>query len=453
MSRRSFRALAVLLLGLVSVIPVAGLNPPVLAATEFAPTRFDDPVPDGCQPGDCSLREAVIAANQASGADSISLGAGTYTLSIAGTGEGEAATGDLDINDSVTIIGAGADVTIVDGGGVDRVFEVTSADFTLSDVTVQNGEVDDYGAGIMNPGGSNLTVERVTISNNLSIGHLAEQIFHGGGGIFNQGTLTLSESTISANEARESGGGGLYNGGEATITNSTISGNSTTGGDFGGAGVYQTSGTLLLVNSTISNNTGGGTFGAGIRTLSGGSAVNTIVAGNVPDDCGGNTGAMTSLGHNLGGDASCEFDAAGDLLETDPLLGALADNGGPTQTHALLEGSPAINAGDGDACPATDQRGFARTGVCDVGSYEFDGIPLELKQGDVNCDNSVNSVDALIILRVKAGLPTTAACVDLAGDVNCDGSLTAVDALGILRFAAGLPVSQNNPCPDVGTPV
>src|SRR5262249_20347535 len=101
---------------------------------------------------------------------------------------------------------------------------------------------------------------------------------------------------------------------------------------------------------------------------------NTIVAGNTPSDC---QGIVASSGNNLDGAASCALAAAGDLSRVDPVLGPLADNGGPTRTHALMAGSPAIDAGAG--CPATDQRGMPRprdrtgdgTALCDIGAFEF----------------------------------------------------------------------------------
>ena len=120
---------------------------------------------------------------------------------------------------------------------------------------------------------------------------------------------------------------------------------------------------------------------------------------------------------------------------------------------ALLAGSPAINGGDDAACPFTDQRGFGRVDVCDIGAFEFGGTAVSVKQGDVNCDDEVTAVDALFILRFVAGIPPVAECLNLASDVNCDGANTAVDALGVLRFVAGLPVNQNEPCADIGTPV
>ena len=104
---------------------------------------------------------------------------------------------------------------------------------------------------------------------------------------------------------------------------------------------------------------------------------NTIVANSAPDDdCAGNL--VTSNGSNIDSDGTCSLVAAGDLPNTNPQLGPLADNGGPTQTLALLAGSPAIDAGSGDCPPpATDQRGVTRPqgAACDIGAYEFEPTP------------------------------------------------------------------------------
>ncbi len=110
------------------------------------------------------------------------------------------------------------------------------------------------------------------------------------------------------------------------------------------------------------------------------SALNTIVAKNIPGaDC---AGTITSLGNNLSSDSSCQFVQASDLPNTDPLLGPLQNNGGPTVTHALLDASPARDAGTNAGCPANDQRGTARptdsdadgVSTCDIGAYEADPI-------------------------------------------------------------------------------
>ena len=176
--------------------------------------------------------------------------------------------------------------------------------------------------------------------------------------------------------------GGLCLYGPAEITNSTISGN--TAGTFAGGIYVSGSGEINMTFSTVKNNTAthsGGVYfqGADVPDEIG----NSIVAGNtatglvppgVPDrpDCGGN---VTSLGHNLiGDDSGCNYvAAAGDLVNVDPLLGPLKDNTGPTHTHALGAGSPAIDAADNSVAPATDQRGIARPqgAGSDIGAFEF----------------------------------------------------------------------------------
>ena len=134
---------------------------------------------------------------------------------------------------------------------------------------------------------------------------------------------------------------------------------------------------LAMNNSTVSGNPAGGISNSGTATLQ-----NSIVANNSGKDCGG---TITSLGYNLSSDGSCKFNGPGDMNNTNPLLGPLKNNGGPTQTQALLPGSPAIDAGDPSGCRdskgnllKTDQRGMPRpdkedkTG-CDIGAYELQG--------------------------------------------------------------------------------
>jgi hypothetical protein len=170
--------------------------------------------------------------------------------------------------------------------------------------------------------------------------------------------MTIINSTLSGNTAAL--GGGIVNSDTLTITNSTLSGNTAALG-----GSIVNSDTLTITNSIVANSPSGG-------------------------DCY-STGQFTDGGHNLSSDDSCSFDW---LPNTDPLLGPLQDNGGPTWTHALLEGSPAIDAGDNAWCPATDQRGMPRPtdgnhdglAVCDIGAYEysvsiyFTNLPLVFKE-------------------------------------------------------------------------
>jgi hypothetical protein len=204
-----------------------------------------------------------------------------------------------------------------------------------------------------------------------------------GGGIDNEGTLTVANSTIVGNGAK-AGGGGMFNfsGGTLTVTNSTITGNST---PSGGGGITN-AGTLTVTNSTIAGNSASLSAG-GISNETGAAAalVDTIVADNTAPSSPDSSGTFTSGGHNLIGkkDGSTGFTAAGDLTGTvanplNPLLASLASNGGPTQTIALLPGSPAIDAGKPVFCAASpvsgkDQRGRARRADrCSIGAFEAD---------------------------------------------------------------------------------
>src|SRR3989338_5074012 len=372
---------------------------PALAAT-FTVTKVAD-TNDGACDADCSLREAIGAANALPVADVIPVPAGSYILSIGGTGEDLNATGDLDITGDLTINGAGDTSTIIDGGAIDRGLTVfPGATVFIDSVTVRNGNPgagfgaggilnagtltltnstvtdntgDDFGGGLYNTG--TLTLTDTTVSDNVLSGFNASG---GGGGIFSSGTLSLTRSTVSGNSTIGRGGG-IYNLDlTATITNSTISGNTA----LNGGGIFNRDGTVSITHATITGNTasdnGGGIWNfGGTMTLA-----NTIVSGNTAATLSGDcAGSITSLGHNLASDASCAFAGAGDLNSTDPLLGPLQNNGGETETHALLPGSPAIDAVPLAFCTLpTDQRGVARpqgTG-CDMGAFEVEVCPLPL---------------------------------------------------------------------------
>jgi hypothetical protein len=319
---------------------------------------------------------------------------------------------NLTIPHSLNIVGAGAATTIIDGGGVGSVILNNRSGVTVSRVTMRNGGgdggggvgdggnvyncfatltimdsiitggsvrrgpgFDGYGGAIYNCPSSTMTIINTTIS-----GNRAEE----GGGICNGGTLTISNSTFSGNVARHRKGGGIRNYGTLTINNSTFSGNraSGIGGGIHNGGLFGPSGTLVISNSTFSGNTTGDRYGGGIFNEKKGTSVvlhNSIVANNTRGNC---HGTLTSRGYNLSSDSTCNFNSAGDLNDTDPNLGPLQNNGGPTRTMALLPGSPAIDTGNPDGCTdshghllKTDQRGMPRpdkedAAGCDRGAYE-----------------------------------------------------------------------------------
>jgi hypothetical protein len=280
-----------------------------------------------------------------------------------------------------------------DGGGI-----FNGGTLTITASTFSGNSASSNGGGIYNLQHSTLTITASTFSGNSvgGGGSVGGGIFNEGtltisastfsgnvvGGIFNEGTLTISASTFSGNSAE--GGGGIWNDGTLTITDCTISGNSA-GSQFGGGGI-ENFGTLTVTDSTFSGNSSA-LYGGGIYNSPGGGGIlagtirmrNTLLAGNTallgPDV----SGPIISLGHNLiangdGGSGYMPTDMVGTLANPiDPKLGPLQDNGGPTQTMALLPGSPAIGA-SGPTDSEWDQRGpgYARTinGMTDIGAYE-----------------------------------------------------------------------------------
>src|SRR5829696_8410394 len=243
--------------GLLAVALVAlSLAPVASAGTIGVTTTFDQL--DGSAP--CSLREAVNTANadansggctdaNPAAADTIKLAGGDYNLN---------ASGDLDVTESLTIAGAGADESGIDGNGAitgDRVLHITSGTLTISGLTVHDGSATGGGGGIAAEGGTTLKLTNSKVSGNNA---------SSGGGILVLGTATLTNSTVSGNNAAF--GGGIYAGSTATLINSTVSGNNANGGAGGGI----LASTATLTNSTVSGNTtsgrGGGIWGAGTLT-------------------------------------------------------------------------------------------------------------------------------------------------------------------------------------------
>jgi CSLREA domain-containing protein len=340
--------------------------------------------------GDCSLREAVNSINSGSARDAcgsttgpITVPAGTYPI---GT--------PLTISAAIVIQGAGAAATILDSSGIvgAQVFDANTApSFTISGVTFQGGATyyvdaqcaaapaltvtDSVLAGPGNYGVNNcngsIVIERTTISGSGGYG-----VNNNGGSVSltdtavtdserygvnaNSGSISLTRSTI----ARSGSYGVNANGGNVTLVNSTISGAE-------GYLINTNAGDISLSSSTVV-----GSAGRGVNSNDGTLAItNSVIADAETANC--DVDSLSSGGFNVSDDDTCDFTEASDRGETDPELGALADNGGYTPTHLPTAGSPLIDSGG--SCPDDDQRALPRpadgnedgSAICDSGAVEI----------------------------------------------------------------------------------
>jgi uncharacterized repeat protein (TIGR01451 family)/CSLREA domain-containing protein len=306
-------------------------------------------------------------------------------------------------------------VAVISNTGSGGVFSTGSgtrpARLVMSACTVSSNKATN-GGGILSQGiNARANINDTDISGNTATS--------AGGGVFNNGLMTLNGSTLRHNRAR-SGGGIDHFGGNLYLTNDTLSGN--VAGDNGG-GLYNRS-SAILTNVTFHSNTANGIYTGGniFNDTALLSIVNAIVAYSEADgNCFNSEGFLNSLGHNLESADTCGFGATGDMVNTDPLLGPLQNNGGPTPTHALLPGSPAIDAGDNAACPATDQRGVARPqgDRCDVGAYEL------ISTGEANLGiDKADSADP-----VEVGTPLTYTLAVSNSGPNTATAVTVTDVL------------------------
>lgn len=381
---------------------------------------------DRLSTNEVSLRGALLFAEDHAGPDTITFGGVTFADDIADTIELE--LGALNGWGAISIVGPGADLLTIRGNGQNNIFTFgdRNNEQQLSGVTITQGTVTGLsnsgnltiadsrivgntnphllgrGAGIHN--GRNLVILRSTIEGNSGSGAI-------GGGVHNSGTLTIVDSTIANNHA--SIGGALFNSaGDVKIVNSTLSGNTTL--DGGGA-IYNNTGNIAVFNSTIVGNRSRLQSGAGVRSNPNRetslSLFNSIVLGNlrkfddedagVPSDVAGRAIEPESAGNLIGSDQGPPLDAV-----VDPVL---ADNGGVTLTHALIAGSPAIDAGDGSLLPADtedidgdgntselipfDQRGQQRVvSRLDIGAYEIADptVPVVIAPEDLTIEGDTH---------------------------------------------------------------
>jgi CSLREA domain-containing protein len=381
----------------IAILALLGLASPAGAATINVTTTTDE-FAGGSR---CSLREAIWSSNNdstamargcvtGSGSDVVVVPAGRFRLTRFAqapdvTAEDAGVYGDLDVTAPVSIVHRGVRPATVDSNvSGERVFHTLAAGISLNGLQIVGG---DAGTDPDNHGG----------------------------GILNQGTLTVSGSTISSNSATFGGGLSTEGPSTATLVNTTVSGNSA--GEDGGGISVEVDGQVILRSVTVANNRadsdrsgggdGGGLFasttaGGGVLTLR-----NTLVAsnsdsGNEAPDCARLGGAITSQGRNLVGNTNgCDYLAGpGDVVNRGARLLSLDDNGGPSLTHALKRGSPALNAGA--KCNKGDQRGVARAlgGKCDIGAWEL-----------VRCEG-------VVVNRVGTGGPDL-----LTGSSGADGFL------------------------------
>lgn len=376
----------------------------------------------------CSLRGAIEAADASSDPTStITVPAGTYDLLPAEVSNPDH-VGQLRLTNgpgtTVTISGAGAASTIVNAGKGDRVLRASGGGTdVLTGMTFEGGypaaadstlEESVRGAGILQIGGT-LRLQRMLVASNEDAGA------GGGVDVEGDGTLELVESELDNDVSTNGGGGGAsLEPGKLTATGSSFLGdNSLTG--TGGAVQLLKASTAMLTNDTLAEDGflhGGDTYEGGAVYLEASSAAFTNVTfsddaalGNTHGgaDISANEGShvtlenvllgagtggeleeqacnerfdvpastWTDLGGNLSADATCNLPAPDADVALG--LGEVANYGGPTQTVPLLAGSPAINNGVA-GCPATDQRGYARVGVCDSGAFEFGAVPVEEQQ-------------------------------------------------------------------------
>lgn len=412
----------------------------------FTVTNAGAHVDGSCTTDDCTFVEALNASNANANANTI-----LFAPSVSGTIStvGLNSNDGLFITNPVTINGPGARVLRLSGGFSARILQITSANVVINGLTMAYGFVSQgSGGAITNSGG--LTLQDCLIYRSLATGNDPVGF---GGGIYsaNGSTLTLNQCTVQSNEAG-SYGGGVYTEGTFSATNCTFYDNSGLRG--GGIIARSAAPTMTLHNCTLTGNTatdGVNTagFGGGGVYAEGGAQqhfmANCIVAGNSSTNDPDVRGNYTSQGHNLidvVGDA-VGFGATGDQLGANGEQFDNFDNhGGSTDTWSLLKTSTAINAGDDNRAPATDQRGYLRSGTSDIGAFEYGGsIPVLKLRSIARLSNGVVRLQAV-------GVPNSSHTVEASSDPDSDtftviGAATS-NATGALQYDDTVPSNLTN---------
>ncbi len=384
----------------------------ISSAAVFNVNNFDDLVDinpgDGiCEAttsvGNCTLRAAIIESNSLAGSDTIELPAGTFTLSIVGNDDA-ATMGDLDLTFADLILsGAGMDVTVINGGGIDRIFHINQSHITIQDLTLQNGgdsSATVSGGAMEFAGGTSdlLTINRVKFDNNRA-NSAAGLYLVGSSNNRVQAVITnsifVNNSTVDLGVTNQFGPAIFCNRCDVLVNSITVSHSGS-----GQKAIRVEAGSLEMLNSTISNNQEGGIRSTNADVLikfstffeNGGQDLSffsfdgshsfeigySVLQTSTTDNC--QSGDLPiSLGYNVTSDSSCNFTMTGDSQATDAQCGLLTDNGGTTQTHLPAMTSPLINQVPLSECLdimgaalTLDQRGFKRPSdlLCDIGSIE-----------------------------------------------------------------------------------
>ncbi|HWS27025.1 MAG TPA: choice-of-anchor Q domain-containing protein, partial [Xanthomonadales bacterium] len=441
-----------------------------------------DPGTGTCDLAECTLREAIVAANATAGLDTISFDpvvfgvARTITLTA----------GELIATQDLNLVGPGAALLSVSGNNSTRLMDASNVSVSISGVTLSGGN----GAGSFNNGfggaihqvGGSLTLSDVVLSGNACSGTGA-----GGALVFLNNTSSITRTTISGNSCDTSSAISIE-ASSITIVDSTLSGNSATSGSalILRAGLADAS--LALTNVTISGNSSVGENSAiQSQAFAGRTAsitlTNSTVSGNTTSNAAGNgaiwqrPSAGTHLtvlrnsivaGNTVAGvdkdiegtaDAGSAFNVIGtggglsngvngnQVGVNNPLLAPLANYGGPTATRALLPGSPAINSGSNGLAPAADQRGIARPqlGAADVGAFESRGFVLSLVSGtpQTAAVNAVFAAPLVVALSANAGGEPVDGGQVLYAAPGAGASATVINPATISAGQASVTASAN----------